>query len=247
MKKTVCKCLLTCLVFVFVMMINVPAYAKSSKKSKVAMPKTVRENYLDENGEASPYSASEYTFSYDKSGRISKISGVSKATDGTWTYSISYKKSGKNTKVTIKYVPDWADDPETYTYKFNSKGYLISNNNSSKWEFDYVDDSKEALYLYAENSYLAYFDNKAKIDMFYRLEGEKAKSMTVYYYEKEKMIGKVACQFDEAIDPELITEELLLGVDKSLSQYEVKTSKVSMTNAVKWMNTVLLLDFVYRD
>ena len=242
MKKTVKKCLLTCLVFVFVMAINVPVFAKTSK---VVMPKSIKESAVNEDGELSPYNATEYSISYDKNGRIKKISALSKATDGTWTYTISYKKSGKNTKATIKYDPSWGEDPEIFTYKFNSKGRLISNNKSSQWVWD-TDESNDPV-LYSEGNYVAFFDKNAKIDMYYKSYNGKITSVSFYEYNKQKLTDKVSIYLDKGVDIESVTEELLENAEQSFYKYTVKTSKVSMTDAVKWMNSVMLLDFIYRD
>ncbi len=245
MKRRIYKCMLMFFMLVFVMMINVPAYAKSSKKSKVVMPKKVKEQSVDEDGEIIPYSSMNYTISYDKNGRIKKISSVSSATDGKCTYTISYKKSGKNTKATVLYEPDWGDDSLIYTYTFNSKGRLVSNHKSSEWEWDYTDESKEISFMYALDSYLVYFNKDAKFDIYYQLEGDKAKSLILYKYKTNKVDTKMSFYFDQAVGLDSVTQEFLTGIDGWSSKYEVKNSKISMTEAVKWMNTVFLLDFVY--
>lgn len=244
MKKSICKCLLACLLFVSaVVMINVPAYA--AKKSSKSVPKTVVWSSYNDEGDLSPYTV-DYKISYDKNGRVKKITCVSHVTDSSWSYSISYKKSGKKTKAIISYENSWGEEDDNYTYTFNSKGYLVSNNKSSKWKWDYTDETKNAMMVAASNNYILLFDDKGKYESSYYLKGDKVTSFSSFNYEEGNQSPiKVSFFWNKAVALDSITEEFLDKAESTCDSCQIKTTKVSMTNAVKWMNSMLLFDFVF--
>ncbi len=245
--KRIAKSLITCLLLVAMIVATVPAGAKAAAKTKVTVPTSVVKSYIEEDtGNVSPYTV-KYKLKYDKNGRVKKITAVSQITDSEWTTTFSYKKSGKNTIVTVKQDTSWGEEIDECTYKFDKKGRPISNFKSSDWEWGFADDSKETLYASAYDCYMIYFDTKGKYVGVYSLFDDKVGALTRYTYKKGVPATKTTYSFDETVPMESITKKFLKGVDPSEYLYETKTTKKSVTDAVKWMNAIILYDYLYVD
>ena len=245
--KKISKILITCLLLVSMLVTAVPSGAKAAAKSKVAVPTSIVRSYIAEDtGEASPYTV-DYKIKYDKNGRIKKITSVSHITDSEWTTTFTYKKSGKNTKVTARQDTSWGEDADTYTYKFDKLGRPLSSHKSSKWECGFLDDSKDTLYASADDAYLLFFNKKGQYTEACDFYDGKVGALSYYFYEKGKLTSRSCYAFEDNVQLADISDELLEGLEPSIYLYKTKTTKKSVTDSVKWMNVILLYDFIYCE
>lgn len=217
--------------------------SEKSKKSKVSMPESVESGYSDADGYCFPNLISR-KISYDNNGRIKTISAKGQSTGSSWTYTFSYKSSGKNIIATVKYKQKGNDATQKYTYKFNSKGRLTSNNDSSSYKWSYADEKKSYPMMVSDNS-ACVFQSKGPL-RDYELENGKVTAFYQFNYKNGQPVEKEYYFFDE---PVLLKKAMKTDKNDDMylftNTYNVKTKKVSMTKAVRWMNMILLLDFVY--
>ena len=233
---------LLCLLALVILLCGKPATTQAAQKN---MPKKIITQMLAPDME-DYMSTDEYSFSYDSSGRIKKLTATSYATENVWSYTMRYKKSGKKITAVITYHGDEGTFSETYT--FTSQGFLSSAPNVNSCSYKYYDKNKTKLKTLtvkkARNRNLIYtFTKKGYPDTILYQESKKYSGKVQYKIKKGLVSAATYWSFSKPTAK--ITQKVLDQSYILYYKYSSKTQKVSTSTAADWINRMILLTYVY--
>ena len=239
MMKRSCR---ACVLILLLMVLLVPGHVRAA--AKVSVPKKITTSRMLK-GSDDLEKTHVHTISYDSSGRIKKLTVSSSITDNSWEYRFSYKKSGSKTVVKSTCY----DDEGTSlvgTYKFSTKGFLLSAPGGKACTYSYFDKEKtkpETLIVKKDKAIV--FTNKGVPEGILSLKGSKYDGFVLLESKNGQIRDAYRFLFAKPVSD--ITEKLLKKSGYDYYKFSTKTAKVSMSSAAKWMNQVLMIDYIFYN